>query len=129
MRPTGAAAAMNDPNPPSFFAKYGRYIIYPMIFFMAFNMVTRNYTGETRDALGEDAELVAPLTASERAVELKARRDEYEALVRNVSALMADRAALLRDVADIKSSLSDLKQTVREESKQGGENTRKKVRA
>jgi hypothetical protein len=81
-----------------------------MLGFIMYNLMFRSYTEETRDVLGDKADLVAPLTAAERGVEMKQRRDEYAALLRNVSRLMDERRGLYQDIADMRSDIASLKE-------------------
>ena len=95
---------------PTGIARYARFLVYPMLGFIMYNLMFRSYTEETRDALGDKADLVAPLTAAERGVEMKQRRDEYAALLRNVSTLMEERRGLYQDIADMRTDIASLKE-------------------
>ncbi len=108
MRPTGLRG--DEGADAGGVSRYARYLIAPFLFFIVYNMMTRDYTGETRDVLGDRASEVVPLTASERAAEVKSHQKQFLDLLRNVSTLMEERRSVLRDISDIKSTLRELKE-------------------
>lgn len=87
------------------FAKYMRYLMLPIAVLIVFHIASTDYRSETRDALGDQAELVLPSTTEERVEKAQAAQAQYAQLLSNVSTLMEQHLHLLEDVRELKTML------------------------